>query len=107
MEETIRKFIEKNGITAKLVFVTNPDSEHEQEFFVDEDYYLTTDESKACVYAPQDLDEMIEHGESLGDVVNGVQAVFYAKDGANMRTWFSVEDLDTPIREDNVLYELI
>ena len=89
------------------MFVTNPESEHEHEFFVDEDYYLTTDESKACAYAPQDIDKMIEHGESLGEVVNGVQAVFYAKDGTNIRTWFSVEDLDAAIREDNVLYGLI
>lgn len=105
--QTIREFIKENNITAKLVFTVNPDTKSEKEFFVDEDCYLTDDESKGTVYEAQDLDELIDHGETLSNVLNGVQAIFYASDGGNMRTWFSQEDLDNPIDDDNVLYELI
>lgn len=109
-ETTIREFIEENGITAKLCIVVDPEKNENgesKEMFVNEDSYLTENEDEACVYEAQDLDELIEHGDTLASILNGVQAVFYAPEGGNIRGWISDEELDEVIPDDHFLTELV
>lgn len=110
MSQTIREFIEENNITAKLV-LSNPGEKDKNgkalEVFIDEDSLPTLLEEKAMVYEAQDLEELIEHGETLANIFDNVHAVFYAKDGGNMEGWISEDELDFEIPEDHFLMELV
>ena len=94
MSQTIREFIESNGIVARLV-ISNPEEKDENgrplEIFIDE---------------AQDLEELIEHGEALDAVFNNVHAVFYAMDGGNVEGWIYDEEIDDEMPEDHFLMEL-
>lgn len=108
---TIQEFIEENQIKARLVMSRNygDDSTKEKdlEVFLDEDMKVTLDESKACAYEAQDMEELIEHGETLANVIENAHAVFYAPDGGNIEGWLDVEELDEEITDDHFLMELV
>ena len=108
-ETTVRDFIEQNGLTARLLLTCKVNGKQDQpkELFVDQDSFITENEDEGMIYEAQDLDELVDHGETLANVLNGVQAVFYAPDGGHVVTWFSQEDLDSPMTEDNILNELV
>ena len=110
MSQTIREFIESNGIVARLV-ISNPEEKDENgrplEIFIDEDSCPTLSEERASIYEAQDLEELIEHGEALDIVFNNVHAVFYAMDGGNVEGWIYDEEIDDEIPEDHFLMELV
>ena len=110
MSQTIREFIESNGIVARLV-ISNPEEKDESgrplEIFIDEDSRPTLSEERASIYEAQDLEELIEHGEALDVVFNNVHAVFYAMDGGNVEGWIYDDEIDDEIPEDHFLMELV
>lgn len=103
--QTTREFIQEHEIIARLAW-QNTENDNDPEVFLNEDSMPTLKEEEAMRYEAQDMEELVEHGETLTSVLNGIMAIFYAPDGGSMEGWITVEELDQPIPEDHFLREL-